>query len=345
MVNLATDFVVPSLAATNPAVLNADGKTISLTMDEPMKSTSILCGHRLHGEGDAERRQRKHCDSGCVEPADGNGQHRDAEPLSTPIAHNDINVAVSYATPTTAGKLEDRVGNDLSSFTDQAVTNNSVIPRVSIVAVHADSSPGIDHAGFRVARSNRDANSRLKVNFDFAQADSYLSSTIQTINIPANATSATAAFPSYYECNTSGNLTATVAGDDNYVSAIAPGRSASVRMKVPASGKTLTIAPDAAAYAVTESDVIIAAATPSSITCTAFPRATACRHQWHGSMPTTTTATMSWSSRCPAWNPVTTTRWRSQPRRETATPVIRPASASRPRHSRAPITRCPRPAR
>ena len=248
--NELADSVPPELAATDAAVLAADGLTLTLTYNEALKTASVPAVAaftvKATPAGGSEAVVAL-ASSGGVTVSGSTVVLK----LAVPITHNDSSVKVSYAKPTTGAVIEDANGNDAADFTDRAVTNNSTAPRVSIERVHADASPGIAHAEFRVTRSNTSANA-LTVNIEITQADTYLDSTTETITIPANATSMTEQFESYYEGNTSGDLTATVSGGDGYVPAVAPNNAATVRMKAPSSGRTLTIAHQQGAYSVTE---------------------------------------------------------------------------------------------
>ena len=250
VVNQLADQVPPVLAATDAAVLAADGVTLTLTYNEALKTSSVPAVAVFTVEatpaGGSEAAVAL-ASSGGVTVSGSTVVLK----LAVPIAHNDSSVKVTYAKPATGAVIEDANGNDAAGFTDRAVTNNSAVPRVSIERVYADASPGIAHAEFRVTRSNSSANA-LTVNISITQADTYLASTTETITIPANATSMTEQFESYYEGNTSGDLTATVSGGDGYVPAVAPNNAATVRMKVPSSGRTLTIAHQQGAYSVTE---------------------------------------------------------------------------------------------
>ena len=248
--NALADSVPPVLAATDAAVLAADGVTLTLTYNEALKTASVPAVAAFTVEatpaGGSEAEVAL-ASSGGVTVSGSTVVLK----LAVPITHNDGSVKVTYDKPATGAVIEDANGNDAAGFTDRAVTNNSVAPRVSIERVYADASPGIAHAEFRVTRSNTSANA-LTVNIEITQADTYLASTTETITIPANATSMTEQFESYYEGNTSGDLTATVSGGDGYVPAVAPNNAATVRMKVPSSGRTLTIAHQQGAYSVTE---------------------------------------------------------------------------------------------
>ena len=172
--------------------------------------------------------------------------------LAVPVTHNDTDVKVSYDKPTSGAVIEDAAGNDAEGFTDRTVDNNSEAPRVSIERVYADASPGIAHAEYRVTRSNQDPNNALVVNVELTQTATYLESTTGTITIPAGDTSATEEYASYYTGNTSGDLDAAVAQGSGYAPALSPGNSARVRMKVPASGRTLTISHRQAEYSTVE---------------------------------------------------------------------------------------------
>ena len=50
--------------------------------------------------------------------------------LAKPIAHDDGTVTVTYTKPA-SGVIEDAAGNDAGPLTDEAVTNNSQVPRVT----------------------------------------------------------------------------------------------------------------------------------------------------------------------------------------------------------------------
>ena len=97
------------------------------------------------------------------------------------------------------------------------MTNGSVVPRVTIEALHTDATPGIANPGFRVIRSNTAATA-LEVDLTVTQAADYLGSTTQTITIAANDTRAAMTFEStLFDSNVSGNLTATVAGGADHL--------------------------------------------------------------------------------------------------------------------------------
>ena len=245
--NALAESVPPELAATNAAVLAADGLTLTLTYDEPLRASSVPAPSTFTVEATPPGGSETEFTLASSD-AVTLGTTTVVLKLASPIANNDGSVKVSYARPATGAAIEDRNGNDAAAFTDRAVTNNSAIPRVSIAAVHTDATPGIAHAELRVTRPDQNTSSALVVNIEFTQAAAYLDSTTQTITIPAGDTSAKKEFPSYYTGNTSGDLTATVLEGDGYLQPVAPGNSATVDMKLPASGRTIMISHKRGSY-------------------------------------------------------------------------------------------------
>ena len=248
VVNRLADSTPPTLS---DAVLDADGLTLTLTYNEALKTSSVpdksvFTVERTPAGGSEETVNLAAANAVAV-----SGSVVTLK-LATPIAHNDTAVKVSYAKPSSGSVIEDANGNDAASFTDQAVTNNSTVPRVSIVAVYPDASPGIAEAEFTVTRSNTGA--ALSVNIAITQAVTYVYSTTQTITIPAGDTMKTQSFLGAYTGNTSGDLTATVAPSQSYAPALAPDNSAAVRVKVPASGKTVNVAHGQVDVTVTEGE-------------------------------------------------------------------------------------------
>ena len=240
--NLLADTTPPTL---NDAVLDADGLILTLTYSEALKTSSVPDKSVFTVERTPAGGSEETVNLAATNAVAVSGSVVTLK-LATPIAHNDGSPKVSYTKPPSGSVIEDAIGNDAASFMDQAVTNNSTAPRVSITAVHADASPLFAHAEFTVTRSN--TGTELDVAIAITQTDTYLDSTTQTITIPGGDTTATASFPSDYAGNTSGDLTATVAPSQSY----APGNAATVRMKVPASGKTVTYSHQQDAYMVTE---------------------------------------------------------------------------------------------
>ena len=253
--NALADSEAPELHGTTAPALAPDGITLTITFNEALRETSVPVNSaftvKATPAGGSEETLALATTGGVT--VDGSTV---ALKLAKPIAHSDTGVKVKYDKPQSGSVIEDAAGNDLESFGDQAVTNGSLIPRVSISREHADASPGIAHAEYRVTRSNTDTDNALTVNVTFTQDATYLDSTTGTIEIAAGTTEGTAKFPSYYTGNTGGDLTATVAAGDGYAPAIAPGDSATVQMKVPTTGKTITISHARAGYTVTEGDVV-----------------------------------------------------------------------------------------
>ena len=247
--NLLADMVSPTLATPTP-VLAADGLILTLTFSEPLKDTSVPDKSAFTVKRTPTGGSQETVDLATSNSVTVNGSTVTLK-LAAPIAHNDTAVKVSYTKPGAGSVIEDAIGNDLETFPDQDVTNNSTVPRVSMVAVHTDASPGIADAEFTVTRSNTDTGA-LVVDIAVTQAATYLDSTTQTITIPAGDTMKTASFRSNYTGNTSGNLTFTVTPSQNYVPALAPDNAATVRMKVPASGPTVKVAHGQVDVTVTE---------------------------------------------------------------------------------------------
>ena len=105
-------------------------------------------------------------------------------------------------------------------------------PTVSIAAVYPKATMRVANPEFTVTISAAQT-SVVTVNLSIAQADSYLSSTTQSIEIQANQTSATKKFSSFYSGTTSGDLTATVAAGTGYVPASTPANAATVAVGSP----------------------------------------------------------------------------------------------------------------
>ena len=249
--NLLADQVPPTLSSgQDDHLVAADGVTLTLKFSEPLKTSSVPAASAFTVKATPAGGSEAKVTLASSDGVTVSGSTVALE-LAVPITHNDSLVKVTYEKPGTGAVIEDANGNDAASFTDQPVGNFSAVVRVSIEAVHADASPGIAHAEFRVTSSSSSANA-LTVNISITQADTYLASTTETITIAGGQTSVTKEFQSYYEGNTSGDLTATVAEGAGYAPAVAPNNAATVEMKVPSSGRTLTIAHQQGAYSVTE---------------------------------------------------------------------------------------------
>ena len=147
-----TDTDPPGLATATPPSLAADGKTLTITYDEAMKTDSTPASTAFTVKATPDQGSEE-----TVAVATTGGVSVSGSTvvltLSRPLAHNDGSVKVSYAKPSTDPVLEDTAGNDAPDFTDEAVTNNSAIPRVSIRAVHADTSPLIALPSFELTRT------------------------------------------------------------------------------------------------------------------------------------------------------------------------------------------------
>ena len=126
-------------------------------------------------------------------------------------------------------------------------------PAVSIAAVHDTAAPFIAHPEFRVTLAEAQT-SAVTVNLTIAQGEDYLAAATQTIEIPANMTSATGKFASTYTGATGGTLTATVAAGTGYMPAESPDNAASVNMVAPGKAALLGFEWSAATYSVTEGD-------------------------------------------------------------------------------------------
>ncbi len=251
VINQLADQVPPELAATNAAVLAANGLTLTLTFNEALKTSSVPATSVFTVEATPMGGSEAEVALASSDGVTVSGSTVVLK-LAAPIAHNAGSVKVTYAKPGTGAVIEDANENDAADFTDRAVTNNSTVPRVSIEPVHADVSPGIANPVFLIRRSNS-GSTALTVNIGITQADAYLATT-QTITIPAGDLSATATFASSYRGNTSGDLTATVSGGDDHLPAVAPDNSATVQMKVPASGPTVWVSHEHLSLTVNESD-------------------------------------------------------------------------------------------
>ena len=152
--------------------------------------------------------------------------------LATPAVFGEV-VTLTYTVPAT-NPLRDRFGNPAGALTNHPVTNETtVLPVVSIAAVHAKAAPLLADAQFRLTASAAPA-ADLAVTLSIAQAGAYLASTGQTVTIPAGATSATGTFPIAGDYTlASGGLTATVTGGGRiYVPAAAPANAATVQVVV-----------------------------------------------------------------------------------------------------------------
>ena len=152
VVNELADQDPPELATLNAAVLAADGKTLTLTYDEPMKTSSVPDRSAFTVEATPAGGSEETLDIAATSGVTISGLTV-VLTMAKPMAHNDGSVKVSYAKPV-SDPLQDLAGNEAPDFTDRSVTNNSAIPRISIRALHADASPVIAEPEYEITRSN-----------------------------------------------------------------------------------------------------------------------------------------------------------------------------------------------
>ena len=233
--NVLGDLTPPVISDT---ALAADGKTLTLTYNEALKATSTPAATAF---------------TVTATPAGGSALDDLAEravvsvsgstvvlTLDAPIAHNDGSVTVAYEKPGSGNVIEDAAGNDAATFPARAVTNASLVPRVTIEALRTDATPGIANPEFRVIRSNTAATA-LDVNLTVTQAADYLDETTPIFTIAANATTAEMTFKStLFDSNVSGNLILTVAGGADHLPGVT-GNAATVAMKLPAAGSIAAV--------------------------------------------------------------------------------------------------------
>ena len=253
--------------------LALDGGTVRLTTTDPNVEEDAALGHPAQREGLAGHRvdadppgvesasldgtrlelvYDEALDAGSV-PAAGayevtatNGGVTTPLPVSA-VAVDGSEVTLTLATPAVFGEtvtltytvlatnpLRDLFGNPAGALTNHPVTNETtVLPVVSIEAVHAKAAPLLADAQFRLTASAAPA-ADLAVTLSIAQAGAYLASTAQTVTIAAGQTSATGTFPiANDDTLASGGLTATVTGGGRiYVPAAAPANAATVQVVV-----------------------------------------------------------------------------------------------------------------
>ena len=253
--------------------LALDGGTVRLTTTDPNVEEDAALGHPAQREGLAGHRvdadppgvesasldgtrlelvYDEALDAGSV-PAAGayevtatNGGVTTPLPVSA-AAVDGSEVTLTLATPAVFGEtvtltytvlaanpLRDLFGNPAGALTNHPVTNETtVLPVVSIEAVHAKAAPLLADAQFRLTASAAPA-ADLAVTLSIAQAGAYLASTAQTVTIAAGQTSAAGTFPiANDDTLASGGLTATVTGGGRrYVPAAAPANAATVQVVV-----------------------------------------------------------------------------------------------------------------
>ena len=247
------DSVPPALAATDQPVLAADGKTLTLTYNEPMKETSTPANDAFTVEATPAGGSEAEVALAATNGVSVSGSTVVLK-LDNPIAHNDGSVKVTYDKPGSGAVIEDANGNDAPGFTDQAVTNNSLIPRVSIEALFPDASPAIADPKFKFTRSIVGTN-RLRVGLEIDQPHNYMR-TIFRAEIDPNQTEEESN-PVYWDrevndINTNGMMTLTVIGGDDHLPALAPNNSATIEIKLPAMGPTSRVEYQEDAYTIDE---------------------------------------------------------------------------------------------
>ena len=222
VINLPADSVAPTLVQTNPAVLAADGKTLTLTMNEAMKTDSLPVSTAFTVEATPSGGSEAEVHLDTTTPLEVNGSAVTLN-LGTPIGHNDINVKASYTVPGSGDKLQDRAGNDLASFTDQAVTNNSDIPRIGIEALYSDATPMIALPSFRFT-SSKALSTDLDLNLEMTQTGQHFS--FSEVSLDANTTTVDVQPLAFVDAinsiNTDGTATITIVGGDDHLPMPAP---------------------------------------------------------------------------------------------------------------------------
>ena len=242
VINVLGDSTAPELSGA--AVLAADGKTLTVTYNEALKVASIAADSaftvKATPAGGSEATLALATGGVAVSGSTV------VLTLDALIANDHTAVKVSYTKPGAAPVIEDANGNDAASFTDQEVTNNSLVPSVTIEALQAEATPGIANAfEFRLTRSNTEGGA-LEVTVEYTQDGKTTPTEAEfTFTMAVNQTALTSKvatkLPSSGGSNLpSGNLTATVAAGDGYV----PGSSntATVAMKMPSSGPPIAVA-------------------------------------------------------------------------------------------------------
>ena len=259
----------PTLATPTPVVA-ADGLTLTLTFSGPLKETSVPAAAAFTVKRTPAGGSEAPAPLAGVDPAIVAGSTVTLK-LATPIAHNDTAVKVSYEKPTSGVVIEDVLGNDLETFPDQDVTNNSTIPRVSVEAVYPDASSLIALPVLRVTRSNTGTDNLL-VTLDVTETDDYVDLVQDEITIETGDTTSEKTRTLDYPGNTNGNLTYTLAPSQDYAPAISPGNAATVQIKTPGSGLPITVRHAQASWTVDEGDSVNAMVTFTLAPGLAAPR-------------------------------------------------------------------------
>ena len=166
---------------------------------------------------------------------------------------DETGVTISSLTNGTEYAFEVRAVNSAGGGTATATKTATPAPTVSIAAVYPKATMRVANPEFRVTISAAQTTA-VTVNLSIDQDASYLSSTTQSIEIPANETSATKKFSGFYGGTTSGDLTATVEAGTGYVPAATPANAATVDVVSPGILAMLSYFWAEAAYSVDEGD-------------------------------------------------------------------------------------------
>ena len=263
VINELADSIPPELAATDAAVLAADGLTLTLTYNEALKESSVPSSVPAASAFTVKATPAGGSVAEAALASSGGVTVSGSTvvlTLATPIAHNDGSVKVKYDKPATGAVIEDANGNDAADFPYRAVTNNSLVPRVSIEAVYDDASSLIANPVFRVRRSNS-GSTNLIVNVSRSQTANYVQGINPTIHILSGQTEREFTVYLDYPGNTNGNLTYTVAANASYAVAIAPNNAATVEVKAPASGPPVTVRHAKSSWTVDEGETVDVALT------------------------------------------------------------------------------------
>ena len=144
--NLLDDPDPPTLVASDPVVVDADGITVTLQFNETMKAAPLpdaaaftVKATTATGAVDTIALAFSNQVAFAVDPV--------TLKLATPAAEDEA-VTVTYTKPGTGAVLEDPAGNDAPDFSDHSTVNNSVKPRIRIGALYVESTrPLISNLG------------------------------------------------------------------------------------------------------------------------------------------------------------------------------------------------------
>ena len=126
VLNELADNTAPTVHGTTGPVLAADGRTLTITFSEAMDTSSTPAATaftvKATPQGGSEQTDLATDATVTVEGSTVKLV------LAKPIAHNDASVKVNYSKPGSGSVLQDANRNELATFGDQAVTNNSTDP-------------------------------------------------------------------------------------------------------------------------------------------------------------------------------------------------------------------------